>query len=221
MCQSYAGFFIMRYKHKKIFHVPWSKGLTRDDKIHKDMDFFVGKNIVVTEKMDGENTSIYNDYTHARSVDSKYHPSRAWVRNFYSKIRHNIPDGWRVCGENLYAIHSIYYKNLKDYFLAFSVWDKNNFCLSWEDTEKFAESAGIKTVDVLYKGVYREDILKTLYSTHSLNGDECEGYVIRLADSFSYHEFEKCVAKFVRENHVSTDSHWMFRQFKINELKND
>jgi hypothetical protein len=41
------------------------------------------------------------------------------------------------------------------------------------------------------------------------NGDECEGYVIRLADSFHYKNFQKSVVKYVRKNHVKTDKHWM------------
>ena len=36
-----------------------------------------------------------------------------------------------------------------------------------------------------------------------------EGYVIRVADSFSYQDFKRCVAKFVRMGHIQTTKHWM------------
>lgn len=36
--------------------------------------------VVITEKMDGENTTLYRDGLHARSLDSRHHPSRNWVK---------------------------------------------------------------------------------------------------------------------------------------------
>jgi hypothetical protein len=46
----------MKYiKYPRTYHVPWSEGATNDDKINKDMSSFYGKNVVITEKMDGEN----------------------------------------------------------------------------------------------------------------------------------------------------------------------
>ena len=44
-------------------------------------------------------------------------------------------------------------------------------------------------------------------------------YVIRLTDGFQYNDFKHSVAKFVRENHVQTDKHWMTKQIKANRLK--
>jgi hypothetical protein len=113
------------------------------------MSFFKGKEIICSIKMDGENTNMYSDYIHARSIDSKYHSSRTWVKNFYFKIRHKIPEGWRICGENMYAKHSIHYRHLKSYFLLFSIWDKDNICLSWDETFKWAQLNNIELVNVI------------------------------------------------------------------------
>src|SRR3546814_8478297 len=74
---------------------------------------FEGKRVIVTEKMDGENTTLYRDYIHARSVDGRSHPSRDWVKQFRSGIAADIPEDWRVCGENLFAKHSIHYTALR------------------------------------------------------------------------------------------------------------
>ena len=49
----------MRYKYPRTYHLPFSPGFTSDDKVLKDDSYFRGKEIVVTEKMDGENVSIY------------------------------------------------------------------------------------------------------------------------------------------------------------------
>lgn len=77
-------------------------------------------------------TSLYivNGF-HARSVDSRHHISRDWLAQFHSSIAYNIPEGWRICGEYLYAKHSIFYENLPSYFLGFSIWNekKMNACL--------------------------------------------------------------------------------------------
>lgn len=68
-----------KYKYPRTYHVPWSPGTTSDDRLLKSVDQFVGKCVVVTEKMDGENTTMSKDYVHARSLDSMYHPSRDHV----------------------------------------------------------------------------------------------------------------------------------------------
>lgn len=36
-----------------------------------------------------------------------------------------------------------------------------------------------------------------------------EGYVIRPAKSFKFDEFGKLVGKYVRKDHVTSDTHWM------------
>lgn len=98
------------YKYSRTFHFPWSKTVASDDKVLSDISCFIGSEVVVTEKMDGENTSMYQCVIHARSIDSINHLSRDWVKNFWNEIRYNIPVGWRICGENLYAKYSISYK---------------------------------------------------------------------------------------------------------------
>lgn len=128
------------WKYPRTAHLPWSEGKTSDDKTLKDCSQFEGKRVIVTEKMDGENTSIYKDYIHARSIDGRDHWSRSWVKNLQAKIGYEIPDQWRLCGENLYAKHSIGYKDLSSYFALFSIWNENNECLSWDETKEYADT---------------------------------------------------------------------------------
>ena len=102
-----------KFKYPRTFHLSWSKCLSSDDKILKDDSNFIGKIVVVTEKLDGENSTVYSDYSHARSIDSKNHESRNWLKNYITTFQHNIPKDYRVCGENLFAKHSILYDNLE------------------------------------------------------------------------------------------------------------
>jgi hypothetical protein len=203
------GSFTDYVKYPRTYHLPWSEGMNDDDRQMQSTEFG-GKIVVVTEKMDGENTTMYRDHIHARSIDSGHHPSRSWVKNFWNGFRYDIPTGWRVCGENLYAKHSIGYSSLESFFLGFSVWDDRNNCLSWDDTKEWFSILGIKPVQELYRGMYDELVIKSLYKPNMY--DSSEGYVIRTENMFQYRDFRKCVGKFVRKNHVMTTKHWMHGQ---------
>lgn len=167
--------------------------------------------------MDGANTSFYSDYIHARSLDSNHHSSQAWVKQFHSTIAHLIPEGYRICGEDCYALHSISYDNLLSYFYGFSIWNEKNICLSWDDTLEYFELLGIVPVKELYRGIYDENKIKSILT--SLNTDVIEGGVLRLADSFSYEDFKISVAKYVRKDHVRSQDHWSFQKVIPNRLQ--
>ncbi len=200
-------------------HFPWSANVTagtaKRDRVLANTDHFLESEMVVTEKMDGENTTIYHGgYCHARSPDGGNHSSRDWVKALAAKIGWEIPKGWRICGENLYAKHSVYYEDLSSYFQLFSIWDENNRALSWTDTLEWAQLLGVQTVHVIYRGRFDEQILKKL--ANSINTETSEGYVARITDGFSYHMFPHCVAKWVRPFHVQTSTHWMNEKITIN-----
>ena len=110
-------------KYPRTPHLPWSKGKTADDKTLKSVEHFNGQEVVVTIKMDGENSTFYQDHYHARSLDSKDHWSRSWAKQLHSRIRNDIPLGWRLCGENMYVhivLNTIIWK-IMFYFLAFGM----------------------------------------------------------------------------------------------------
>jgi len=204
----------VRIKYPRTYHFPWSPGLQNDDRRLETTDFFMGQEIVVTTKMDGECTTIYQDHIHARSIDSGYHESRDYVKGVWGRIKSDIPEGFRVCGENLYAQHSIPYDNLEDYFLGFSVWN-GDICLGWTETQEWFSLLGIESVPVLYEGIYDEDFLR------SLDIGDTEGYVVRLREPFTYEEFNVKVGKYVRKNHIQTSEHWMTQKVVPNKLKGD
>lgn len=203
-----------RTKYPRTPHLPWSPGRSSDDLKQTSTDQFVGREVVVTEKMDGENTTMYRDGIHARSTDSKHHPSRSWVKNLHQTICYNIPQGWRICGENLYARHSIAYHELPSFFVMFSIWNEENVCLPWNQTQEWADLLELHLPKVLYRGIWDEDTIRNL----PVNTDTCEGYVVRDALHFHYDDFSQHIAKYVRAGHVQTDEHWMFQSITPNEL---
>lgn len=213
-----AGIFVNRVKYPRTYHLPWSPGMTKDDRMMDSDKAFEGKEVVAIVKMDGENTTMYNDYIHARALEYHPHPSRDRVKALHATIAHNIPEGWRVSGENMYAKHSIHYKNLPDFFLMFAIWNEKNECLSWDETEEWAELLGLTLCPVLWRGTYDRKLLENLY-TPTYNGDECEGYVLRVTDSFHYSQFRNMVGKYVRKGHVHTQAFWRHQQIVPNEWR--
>lgn len=208
----------MRVKYPKTPHLLWSPNLQNDDRRMPDPDCFNGKTIVITEKMDGENTTMYNDHIHARSLDSLHHPSRAWVKGRHGRIKHLIPDGWRICGENLYATHSIHYEDLTDYFMVFSIWDED-YCLPWDETKEIAAEWDLITVPELYRGLWDDWAPVHSLTDAFIYQDGSEGYVVRVAEGFRYNQFDRSVAKYVRKGHVQTDEHWLNKPVVPNTLK--
>lgn len=212
------------YKYPRTFHLPWSLGITDDDKVIDNLFGFEGREVVITEKMDGENTTMYPHAIHARSIDSRHHPSRDWVKNFWNSIRYNIPNDYRICGENVYAKHSIAYDNLDTFFYGFSVWEGEH-CISWNETKRIFEELGIAAVPELYVGQFDRYTIEEFlfcpdFHQRYLNG-KAEGYVVRVIDGFSLDHFTTSVAKFVRPNHVQTDQHWITSQVIANKLRKE
>ncbi|CAL9448956.1 hypothetical protein SUDANB95_02389 [Actinosynnema sp. ALI-1.44] len=194
----------MWVRYPRTSHLPWSPGATADDVRLADLSGLVGREVVVTGKLDGENTTLYRDGLHARSPDSAHHPSRAWVKALHGAVSGLIPVGWRVCGENLYARHSLAYDDLDSWFYAFSVWAGDR-CLGWDETVRFTRRLGVPVPPVLWRGVFDERALRAL----RLDPSRQEGYVVRTVDGFDRAEFPGRVAKWVRPGHVRTDRHWM------------
>jgi len=209
--------FLPYIKYPRTYHFPWSENLKNDDRMHSNVDFFEGKEVVATIKMDGENTSMYRDYIHARSVDSKHHLSRSLVKQIHATIAFDIPEGWRICGENMYAKHSIHYHNLKSYFYLFSIWNEFNIALDWNSTLDWAKLLGLNVVPVFYRGQWNREIIHNAYEQFE-SFDEKEGYVVRVVGEISYKDFRHSFGKFVRKNHVQTSQFWMTQPVVPNEV---
>lgn len=203
-------------KYPRTPHLPWSPGWSDDDIFHSSASLqFEHHEVVITEKMDGENTTMYDTYIHARSLDSRHHDSRSWVKNLHHSIKHLIPKGWRICGENLYAKHALHYTNLTSYFMVFAIFDDHDTMLSFEDTLEWCELLSLDHVPVLYRGPWDTALVRNI----NVDTNTSEGYVVRLASAFSCEDFSTSVAKWVRKGHVQADqTHWMYSEITPNIL---
>ena len=204
-------------KYPRTCHLPYSLSVSEDDIQNLTDEHFYNKEVVVTEKLDGENTTMYFNHIHARSIDSKHHPSRNWVKTFWNGIKNDIPKNFRICGENLFAKHSIFYDKLSTYFYVFGIYEDDR-CLSWNETTEWCSILGLEHVPVLYEGTYNVELVKSCFTGKSILGQEQEGFVVRIRDSFNIEDFKTCCNKFVRKNHVTTNEHWMHQKIIINKL---
>jgi hypothetical protein len=194
-------------KYPKTFHFSFSENLQNDDRKLPSDDVFVGKIIVTSEKLDGECTGMTRESCHARSLESRDHPSRHWVKGLHGSIQHLIPENFKIFAENCFAKHSIFYDRLSTYLYVFSVWD-GELCLPWDETKSFCKNIGLETVPEIYVGPWDLAKVKACWRGQSAFGDEQEGYVVRTYGEFHLKEFEKNMGKFVRKAHVRTDEFW-------------
>jgi hypothetical protein len=97
--------------------------------------------------------------------------------------------------------------------------------LEWQEVEMWAQEIGVPTVPVLFKGeVASEQNLKelvlSLMEQPSVCGGMREGVVVRIGSAFTEKDFDKCVFKMVRKNHVSPNNdHWRHQEIVKNKLK--
>lgn len=215
----------MSAKYPRTPHLPWSPGGTSDDKRLELVESLVGSPIVITEKCDGSNLTYTRDSVFARThASAPKHPSFAIAKATHAMLRHSLPEGHSVFCEYCYAVHSIEYSALPSYSLVFGVRRDADMCwLSWSDVEKVAESMGLPTVPVLFKGTVAteralDELTSRLSSGASSFGGPCEGVVVRRASGFLDEAFSYSVAKWVRAGHVQTDDHWLHQTIRPQRL---
>jgi hypothetical protein len=215
----------MSEKYPRTPHLPWSPGCARDDKQLLSVAPLLGRELVITEKMDGSNVCLEREHVFARShAAAPRHPSFDALKAVHAALRWQIPDTWQVFGEWLWARHSLSYDRLPAFLLVFGIRDSTSESrwLAWDETTAWCNSQGLHTVPLLWRGaVSTETALRaqTEALTQSRScGEEQEGVVVRLAESFPDTEFALSVAKWVRPSHVQTDDHWTELQIIPNRL---
>lgn len=208
-------------KYNRTYHLPFSPGTTSDDRISKSVDSLLGIDVVISEKLDGENCGMTNQGVYARShATFTTSPWSKEVRQLHSILKHDLSEDVFLFGENMEGIHSIEYSDLTSYFYLFGVRDNFNW-ISWDEVEEYSYILDVPTAPVLFRGVintYEElkKIVEDLVSQPSKLGGKCEGIVIRNAASFHNDDFSKNVMKWVRKGHVQTSEHWTKNWTKAN-----
>lgn len=198
-------------KYPRTYHFPFSEGVQNDDKIQAEWKGLLTQELVVTEKLDGENTCIKINGVYARSHTAvNQNPWAKPIWEIWNRIGTSLGD-LHLFGENLYAIHSIEYAQLEHYFYLFAIRDGNTW-LSWEAVNDYAHVLDLPVVPEVGRGLFSETSLQQLIlekqQQGSAFGGTCEGVVCRMAGAFEETHFAQNALKYVRKNHVQTDEHW-------------
>jgi hypothetical protein len=205
-------------KYPRTLHFPFSPGAKNDDRIARDYASLIGPELVITEKLDGENTCL-----NACGVFSRSHAAptqNPWATYLYPRWHQLKRDlgGLDLFGESLYGIHSIEYTGLPEHFFLFGVRCEERW-ESWDTVRLYSELASVPAVPVLWRGrVHNKTELQALIeelvqqpsalSDPELGLSPREGVVIRRSEAFTGREFETSVMKWVRRGHVQTDEFW-------------
>lgn len=223
-------------KYPRTYHLPWSPGATRDDRIASDISGILNTPVVITEKLDGENCGIELDGVYGRSHEVYTDtPWSAGVRELHASIRPYLDEGLMLFGENMEGVHSIEYNDLESFFYLFGVRDEDeeNYFAAWNNTLFYAQTLGICTVPEFVKTEFpsvdklkrtidliMNDYPSMLGGRDTKTGEEAiEGLVIRPMDGFYQSEFHDKVFKWVREGHVEEgEEHWT-KNWKRAKLK--
>ncbi len=199
-------------KYGRTPHLPNSPGGTDDDQRLETAQHFVGRPIVILEKMDGGNWCMTRKAAYARSHSgSTRNPIFAPAKALWSQKRWDIDEGMSVFGEWLYYRHSIAYMALPAPYMLFNVrndvtgvWD------SWEDVQLQAAVLDLPTVPVLWQGVVASEqelleLVERLAQESSACGGLREGVVVRLAGEIRAADWSDSIAKWVRKDHIQRD----------------
>lgn len=175
----------------------------------------MGQEVVISEKLDGGNTCLWQGDVFARSTGQP--ATQGWfamVKKHHAwKTATSDPDFY-VYGEDLYGVHSIAYDPIKEdeTYRIFNVRERDEW-LSWDDVEAHAAGLGILAVPVLFRGTFNSVAEITSFFEKQIKlpsrlGGSREGFVMRLAKRFTDDHFSASTAKYVRAGHVQTDEHW-------------
>ena len=203
-----------RLKYPRTSYWPHSPTIGRGDAVHPDPERFVGRPVVVTEKLDGSNVLIHRGKVYGRSVAAE--AANKWLAMVKKHHAWKITDpDVHLYGEDIYGVHSIEYAPVRETetFHAFALRDSRGGFESFAALERFATERSIPVVPVIFRGSFASvgemrEFIQREHAKQSALGGEREGVVVRIAEGFASADFARNVCKSVRPDHVQTDRHW-------------
>jgi RNA ligase len=221
------------YKFPRTPHLSWP--LNRPPKNDRVLDSdsareMLSAEVVVEEKVDGANLGLSVDERGEiraqnrgswleRRSHPQFNPMWSWISSRRTTLADLMPDGRIFFGEWCFAVHSVHYDRLPDWFLGFDVYETaaRKFW-SVDRRDEIFKLAEIHRVPRIFKGrVKLADLQKMLESEPSrLGNGPLEGLYIRRDDG----EWLQARAKLVRPDFLQAiEEHWSSKPLKQNKLK--
>ena len=203
------------------FNVPGKHVLSK-----KDVKSLLGGKVTVEEKMDGANVGIIRHKSgfalqkRGSLVGESEHEQFSFFNNWansrnYDKIM-SVPSGNITYGELMYAIHTIYYDSLPDYFLVFDVWNGKKY-LPRKERDVFCEKHGFHQVPLVDEGYFYLDDLYKLIPDRSKYGEVAEGIVVKRCSKKNYMRGKIVKKEFIKT--LENSKHWIRYNIKTNTLQ--
>ena len=189
----------------------------------EDPQALADREIVVTEKLDGDNTLIFQGEVYDRS-GARAGPWAGLVKKHHAwKL---AGTGLSLYGENLHPVHAIEYAPMApgETFRAFALRRLDGTFESFQALEDLCSSLDIPTVPVLFRGrrnsaAELDQLIHRAHTEPSLLGGEREGVVVRVSGEIRTPDFPRMACKSVRLGHVQAEEHWR-RNWKPCRLRN-
>ncbi len=212
-------------------HLAWlGPGQPRDDKVLEPTEAasLLATDALVEEKVDGANLGISIDEAGALRVQNRgsflereschpqFKPLFRWLEPRRDALTDALHPHLMLFGEWCWAVHSVRYTALPDWFLAFDVYDRaNEQFWSAQRRDELVARLGISLVPQVARGRFDLAGLTRLLGTSRLANTPAEGLYIRRDEG----DHLLARAKLVRAEFTQAiDEHWSKRRLESNQL---
>ncbi len=202
----------------------------RDDKVFTNHERanFLEHEITLEEKIDGANLGISFDeegnvvlqnrgnFIHEPYM-GQWKDIKSWLEVRLDDLFDALGTDKIVFGEWCYAIHSIEYNSLPDWFIAFDVFDKKEArFLSIKRRNAIVEKAGLHVIRQIARGVFSLDEIVDFMGKSAYGEGLIEGIYLRADDG----DWLKQRAKLVRTEFTQAiETHWSKMPLRLNGLR--
>ena len=194
----------------------------------KEIKTLLAGKVSIEEKIDGANTGIirhkkgFSLQKRGSLVGQSEHAQFQYFHNWanyqnYDKIM-AVPLWHLLYGELCWAVHTIFYDKLPDYFLVFDILNlRTGHWMSRVERDNFCHDFGFHSVPLLAEGYFNKTDLFKLIPEKSAFGEFAEGIVVK-----RYRKKEYIRGKIVKPQFQKAldeeDQHWTRRKLETNKL---